>query len=257
MSYSVQNIRNVCLLGHSGSGKTALAESLLYITGAIDRMGRCADGNTVCDYDPEETKRQISLSTAVAPLEYKGCRINVLDTPGAFDFGPVSFVEGDFDRFDVAADSLYGLVCQQIGQKCQQFGFGFAAVIGCSGTLLFGRFVGIAALVLFAQVKLGCIGGQFGLFVGEIDSGRSLFSVGLLGCRFIRLSGDRGGFLRIRGALGSSGLFLGNKDLVGFSSHRARCFVSPLQQDLKNKCTGFFFKITAVSQKVPLRFFAG
>ena len=86
MSYSVQNIRNVCLLGHSGSGKTALAESLLYITGAIDRMGRCADGNTVCDYDPEETKRQISLSTAVAPLEYKGCRINVLDTPGAFDF---------------------------------------------------------------------------------------------------------------------------------------------------------------------------
>ncbi len=86
MSYSVQNIRNVCLLGHSGSGKTALAESLLYMTGAIDRMGRGADGNTVCDYDPEETRRQISLSTAVAPLEYQGCRINVLDTPGAFDF---------------------------------------------------------------------------------------------------------------------------------------------------------------------------
>ena len=86
MSYSVQNIRNVCLLGHSGNGKTALAESLLYMTGAIDRMGRCADGNTVCDYDPEETKRQISISTAVAPLEYKGCRINLLDTPGAFDF---------------------------------------------------------------------------------------------------------------------------------------------------------------------------
>ena len=86
MSYSVQNIRNVCLLGHSGNGKTALAVSLLYMTGAIDRMGRGADGNTVCDYDPEETKRQISISTAVAPLEYKGCRINVLDTPGAFDF---------------------------------------------------------------------------------------------------------------------------------------------------------------------------
>ena len=86
MSYSVQNIRNVCLLGHSGSGKTALAESLLYMTGAIDRMGKAADGNTVCDYDPEEVKRQISLSTAIAPLDYKGCRINVLDTPGAFDF---------------------------------------------------------------------------------------------------------------------------------------------------------------------------
>ncbi|MBQ7778047.1 MAG: elongation factor G [Oscillibacter sp.] len=86
MSYSVQNIRNVCLLGHSGSGKTALTESLLYMTGALDRMGRAVDGNTVCDYDPEEVKRQISISTAVAPLEYKGCRINVLDTPGAFDF---------------------------------------------------------------------------------------------------------------------------------------------------------------------------
>ena len=86
MNYSVQNIRNICLLGHSGSGKTALAESLLYMTGAINRMGRVADGNTVCDYDPEEIKRQISISTAVAPLEYKGCRINVLDTPGAFDF---------------------------------------------------------------------------------------------------------------------------------------------------------------------------
>ena len=86
MSNSVQNIRNVCLLGHSGSGKTALAESLLYVTKAIDRMGRAADGNTVCDYDPEETKRQISLSTTVAPVDYKGCRINILDTPGAFDF---------------------------------------------------------------------------------------------------------------------------------------------------------------------------
>ena len=86
MSYSVQNIRNVCLLGHSGSGKTSLAENLLFITGAIERQGRVADGNTVCDYDPEEVKRQISLSTAVAPIDYKGCRINVLDTPGAFDF---------------------------------------------------------------------------------------------------------------------------------------------------------------------------
>ena len=86
MSYSVQNIRNVCLLGHGGNGKTALAESLLYMTGAIDRMGKNADGNTVCDYDPEEIKRQISISMAVAPLEYKGCKINVLDAPGGFDF---------------------------------------------------------------------------------------------------------------------------------------------------------------------------
>ena len=84
--YTVNAIRNICLLGHSGSGKTALAESLLYITGAIDRMGKNADGNTVCDYDPEEIRRNISISTAVAPLEYKNIKINVLDTPGAFDF---------------------------------------------------------------------------------------------------------------------------------------------------------------------------
>ena len=84
--YTVNAIRNICLLGHSGSGKSALAESLLYITGAIDRMGKNADGNTVCDYDPEEIRRNISISTAVAPVEYKNIKINVLDTPGAFDF---------------------------------------------------------------------------------------------------------------------------------------------------------------------------
>ena len=86
MSYSVQNIRNVALIGHGGNGKTALAESLLYMTKAIDRMGKATDGNTVCDYDPEEVKRQISISLAVAPIEFKGCKINVLDTPGGFDF---------------------------------------------------------------------------------------------------------------------------------------------------------------------------
>ena len=84
--YTVNSIRNICLLGHSGSGKSALAESLLYMTGAIVRMGKNADGNTVSDFDPEETKRHISISTSVLPLEYKNIKINVLDTPGAFDF---------------------------------------------------------------------------------------------------------------------------------------------------------------------------
>ncbi len=84
--YTANAIRNICLLGHSGSGKTALAESLLYMTGAIDRMGRNADGNTVCDFDPEEIRRNISISTAVVPLEYHNIKINLLDTPGAFDF---------------------------------------------------------------------------------------------------------------------------------------------------------------------------
>ena len=84
--YTANAIRNICLLGHSGSGKTALAESLLYMTGAIDRIGKNADGNTVCDYDPEEIRRNISISTAVVPLEYHNNKINLLDTPGGFDF---------------------------------------------------------------------------------------------------------------------------------------------------------------------------
>ena len=84
--HTANSIRNICLLGHSGSGKTALAESLLYMTGAIDRIGKNADGNTVCDFDPEEIRRNISISSALVPLEYKGAKLNILDTPGAFDF---------------------------------------------------------------------------------------------------------------------------------------------------------------------------
>ena len=84
--YTVNAIRNICLLGHSGSGKSALAESLLYMTGAIDRMGKNADGNTVSDYDPEEIRRNISISTSVIPVEYHNTKINILDTPGGFDF---------------------------------------------------------------------------------------------------------------------------------------------------------------------------
>ena len=71
MSYSVQNIRNVCLLGHSGSGKTSLAESLLFMTKSVDRQGKVTDGNTVCDYDPEEIKRKFTISTSIAPVPYK------------------------------------------------------------------------------------------------------------------------------------------------------------------------------------------
>ena len=78
---SAKDIRNIVLLGHSGSGKTTLAESMLYLTGGTDRLGRIADGNTVCDYDPEEIRRQISISLAVAPVEYDSCKINVLDVP--------------------------------------------------------------------------------------------------------------------------------------------------------------------------------
>ena len=80
------DIRNICLLGHGGSGKTSLVESMLYLTGVTDRLGKPADGNTVCDYDPEEIKRQISISLSMTPIMYNGVKINVLDTPGNFDF---------------------------------------------------------------------------------------------------------------------------------------------------------------------------
>ena len=81
-----KSIRNVALLGHSGGGKTSLAESMLYISRLTDRLGNVADGNTTCDYDPEEIKRGYSISAAMAPLLWNGAKINILDTPGFFDF---------------------------------------------------------------------------------------------------------------------------------------------------------------------------
>ena len=81
-----KNIRNICLIGHGNNGKTSLAESMLYCTGAVDRMGKVAEGTTVCDFDPEETSRQITIATSIAPISFGGCKINVLDCPGYFDF---------------------------------------------------------------------------------------------------------------------------------------------------------------------------
>ena len=81
-----KSIRNVALLGHSGGGKTSLAESMLYISRLTDRLGVVTDGNTVCDYDPEEIKRGYSISSAMAPMLWNGTKINILDTPGFFDF---------------------------------------------------------------------------------------------------------------------------------------------------------------------------
>ena len=84
--YATGQIRNVALVGHSGAGKTSLAEALLHRAGAIPRMGRVEDGTTACDFDPEEHKRGISLSLAVAPLEWRDHKINLVDTPGYADF---------------------------------------------------------------------------------------------------------------------------------------------------------------------------
>ena len=84
--YTVDKLRNICLMSHGGAGKTTLAEAMLFNTGVLDRFGRVLDGTTTTDYDPEEVKRKISISTAMAPCEWKDCKINVIDTPGYFDF---------------------------------------------------------------------------------------------------------------------------------------------------------------------------
>ena len=84
--YSAKDIRNVVLLGHSGSGKTALVESALFQTKAIDRMGKTTDGTAAMDFDPEEAKRGVSVYTAIGPVEWKNVKINFIDTPGYLDY---------------------------------------------------------------------------------------------------------------------------------------------------------------------------
>jgi elongation factor G len=84
--YALEQIRNVALAGHGGSGKTTLAEHLLYIAGHIDRVGSIEAGNTTSDFDPEEQRRQISLSATLLPIEWEGHKINLIDTPGFPDF---------------------------------------------------------------------------------------------------------------------------------------------------------------------------
>ncbi|MBQ8597321.1 MAG: elongation factor G [Lachnospiraceae bacterium] len=84
--YTTDKIRNVVLLGHGGSGKTSLVEAMAYLSGITSRMGKVEDGNTVSDFGKEEQKRKISISTSVIPVEWEGYKINLLDTPGFFDF---------------------------------------------------------------------------------------------------------------------------------------------------------------------------
>ena len=85
-TYDAPDIRNVLLVGHGGAGKTTLLEAMLFSAGAITRMGRVEDGNTVSDHDPEEIRKGISVSLAMAPIEWEGIKINVLDAPGYADF---------------------------------------------------------------------------------------------------------------------------------------------------------------------------
>ncbi len=84
--YETDKIRNLALVGHSGSGKTSLTEAMLFKTGAVNRLGKVEEGNTVSDFDKEEINRHISIGTSVVPVEWKDTKINMIDTPGYFDF---------------------------------------------------------------------------------------------------------------------------------------------------------------------------
>ena len=85
-SYSANEIRNVAILGHSGCGKTTIAEACLHVSGVTKRFGRTEEGNTVSDYDPEEIKRKVSINASIIPVEWLDEKINFIDTPGYFDF---------------------------------------------------------------------------------------------------------------------------------------------------------------------------
>lgn len=113
--YTTDKIRNVVLLGHGGAGKTSLVEAMAYISGITSRMGKVTDKNTLSDYGKEEQKRQISISTSVIPIEWEGCKINVLDTPGYFDF--VGEVEEAVSAADAAIIVVSGKSGVEVGTQ--------------------------------------------------------------------------------------------------------------------------------------------
>ena len=113
--YKTDKIRNVVLLGHGGAGKTTIAEAMAHLTGITSRMGNITDGNTISDYDKEEIKRKFSISTTVVPVEYNKVKINVLDTPGYFDF--VGEVEEAAGVADAAVIVISGKDGVQVGTE--------------------------------------------------------------------------------------------------------------------------------------------
>ncbi len=108
--YGTEAIRNVALVSHGSGGKTSLGETFLYLTGAINRIGKIEEGNTISDFEDEEIRRKLSLSTAVLPVEYRDCKINLLDTPGFADFiGEVISALRVSDAVLVLVDSVSGV----------------------------------------------------------------------------------------------------------------------------------------------------
>lgn len=114
-SYTIENLRNIGLIGHGGSGKTSLIEALLYHTGNTDRLGKVEDGTTVSDFDPEEKKRGISLSASIAPIEFNNTKINLVDIPGYFDFSG-ELIQG-MRAVDVATIVVSGVSGVKVGTE--------------------------------------------------------------------------------------------------------------------------------------------
>lgn len=113
--YTTDKIRNVAILGHGGSGKTSMVEAMAYLAGVTSRMGKVTDGNTISDYSKEEQKRKFSISTSVIPIEWDGVKINLLDTPGFFDF--VGEVEEAVSVADAAIIVVSGKSGVQVGTQ--------------------------------------------------------------------------------------------------------------------------------------------
>ncbi|MEO2240136.1 elongation factor G [Dorea sp. YH-dor226] len=113
--YRTDEIRNVVLLGHGGSGKTSLVEAMAYVSGAVNRMGKVADGNTISDFDKEEQKREFSIGTTLVPIEWEKAKINILDTPGYFDF--VGEVEEAVSAADAAVIVVSGKAGVEVGTE--------------------------------------------------------------------------------------------------------------------------------------------
>ena len=106
--YKTEDVRNVVLLGHGGCGKTTLVEAMAYVSGAISRQGKVDDGSTLSDFDKEEIKRQFSINTSVVPIVWENTKLNILDTPGYFDF--VGEVESAVSAADAAVIVVSGAV---------------------------------------------------------------------------------------------------------------------------------------------------
>ncbi len=107
--YTTDKIRNVAILGHGGSGKTALVEAMAYLSGLTSRMGKTEDGNTISDFTKEEIKRKISITSSIVPIEWEGYKINLIDTPGFFDF------EGEVEEALSAAGAVIIVVNGKAG----------------------------------------------------------------------------------------------------------------------------------------------